>query len=73
MIIPIDTTNSKNLEKEGVAAEVQRILKSCEVSEKVVSDVYLPSFSITHKAENLAIKGMAVEGENKVQESQETA
>ena len=34
VIIPIDATNNKNLDKEGIAAEVQRILKSCEVSDK---------------------------------------
>ena len=34
MIIPLDATNSKSLDKEGLAAEVQRILKKCEVSDK---------------------------------------
>jgi len=52
VIIPIDATTSKNLDKDGVSAEVQRILKNCEVSDKPISDVWLPSFSISHKSEN---------------------
>jgi hypothetical protein len=47
VIIPSDVL-SKDLDKEGVAAEVQRVLKNCEVSEQKVTEVWLPSFKVSH-------------------------